>query len=255
MQIVPLRAFRDNYIWLLRDGPNAAVVDPGDAAPVLHYLRSEGLTLTAILATHHHDDHVGGIPALLREAPAPVYGLSGEPIPGLDQPLKDGEEFHVPGLGVSFRVLAVPGHTLGHGAYYGANLLFCGDTLFACGCGRLFEGTPAQMHASLSRLAALPPDTEVYCAHEYTEANIRFALAVEPGNTRLQARALATKALRAAGEATVPSRLEEENATNPFLRSKAPEVIAAATRHAGRTLAAPLEVFTEIRAWKNGFSG
>lgn len=255
MQIVPLPAFRDNYIWLLRNGANAAVVDPGDATPVLDYLRTEGLSLTAILATHHHDDHVGGIPALLQEHPAPVFGLAGEPIPGLSRALTDGEEFELPGLAFRFRVLAVPGHTLGHGAYYGANLLFCGDTLFACGCGRLFEGTPSQMHASLARLAALPGNTQVYCAHEYTEANIRFALAVEPENDRLQARALETRARRAAGEATVPFRLEEELATNPFLRSDAPEVIASAARHAGHPLAGVVDVFTEVRAWKNGFSG
>lgn len=255
MNIVPLPAFHDNYIWLLREGKNAAVVDPGDATPVLAYLEQEGLNLTAILATHHHDDHVGGIPALLQKHPAPVFGLAGEGIACLSHTLEDGEEFDLPGLNMAFRILAVPGHTLGHGAYYGANLLFCGDTLFGCGCGRLFEGTPAQMYTSLSRLAALPAETRVYCAHEYTEANIRFALAVEPGNERLQARAKATKACRAAGESTVPSLLKEEMATNPFLRSTAPEVIAAASAHAGRMLANPVDVFTEIRSWKNGFSG
>ena len=255
MQIVPLPAFRDNYLWLLRDGNNAVVVDPGDAGPVLDYLDREGLTLTAILTTHHHEDHVGGIPALLGRFPVPVFGLDGEPVRGLSNPLKDGDEFVPPGLNMSFRVLAVPGHTLGHGAYYGANLLFCGDTLFGCGCGRLFEGSPAQMHASLARLAVLPADTRVYCAHEYTEANIRFALAVEPGNARLQTRAVATKTRRAAGEPTVPLLLSEELATNPFLRSDAPEVREAASRHAGHALVAPVDVFTEIRAWKNDFAG
>ncbi len=255
MNIVPLPAFRDNYIWILREGRNAAVVDPGDAATVLAYLEREGLKLTAILATHYHDDHVGGIPALLQKHPAPVFGLAGEAIPCLSHALEDGEVFDLPGLDMAFRVLAVPGHTLGHGAYYGANLLFCGDTLFGCGCGRLFEGSPAQMYASLSRLAALPAETRVYCAHEYTEANIRFALAVEPGNARLRERAEETRARRAAGESTVPSLLEEEIATNPFLRSTAPEVIAAASARAGRTLTDPVAVFTEIRSWKNGFSG
>lgn len=255
MQIVQLQAFRDNYIWVLRKGKKAAVVDPGDAAPVMDYLRAEGLALSAILVTHHHNDHVGGIEALLREYPAEVFGLAGTSLPGLSHPLEDGEEFILPGLGIPLRMLAVPGHTLGHGAYYGSNSLFCGDTLFGCGCGRLFEGTPRQMHDSLTRLASLPGDTLVYCAHEYTEANIRFALTVEPGNGHLQARARETRSRRASGLATVPSRLEEELATNPFLRSTSPEVIAAASSHLGRPLSSPVDVFAAIRSWKDGFQG
>lgn len=253
MQILPLPAFGDNYIWLIREGNKAAVVDPGDAAPVLNYLRAEGLTLTAILITHHHGDHVGGIREILATHPAPVFGLSGEPVAEMDHPLEDGAEFDVPGLPLRLTLLAVPGHTRRHGAYYGAKLLFCGDTLFGCGCGRLFEGSPPQMHTSLSRLAALPGDTQVYCAHEYTEANIRFALAVEPGNRALQARAVETRKLRAEGLATVPFPMSLELATNPFLRSDSPEVIASASARAGKSLENEVDVFTEVRQWKNEF--
>ena len=182
--IVPIRAFQDNYIWCLRRGTAAVVIDPGDANPVLDYLANEDLRLAAILTTHHHGDHVGGNTTLLSKYNVPVFGPALEKIPGITRPLREGDAIEVPGVGLHLRVLDVPGHTAGHIAYYGEGLLFCGDTLFSCGCGRLFEGTAAQMHSSLSKLAARPRDTLVYCAHEYTLSNLRFARAADPGATR-----------------------------------------------------------------------
>ncbi|MBV6474917.1 MAG: hydroxyacylglutathione hydrolase [Rhodocyclaceae bacterium] len=253
MDIHALRAFDDNYIWLLRQGRHVVVVDPGDEAPVLRYLEAERAGLAAILLTHHHGDHSGGVAALLGRHPAPVFGPANETIAGVSRPLREGDRVDLPDLGGSLRVIDVPGHTRGHVAYYGHGALFCGDTLFACGCGRLFEGTAAQMWASLGKLAALPADTRVYCAHEYTQANIRFALAVEPGNEALQARAARVAEQRAQDQATVPFALAEELATNPFLRSAIPAVAAAAERHCGATLDGPSEVFAALREWRNGF--
>jgi hydroxyacylglutathione hydrolase len=252
-EVVALPAFEDNYIWVLRKDGCAAVVDPGDAAPVLEYLQREGLRLAAILATHHHGDHVGGNEDLLRRHPAPVYGPRDARIPTVDHPLADGDGVQLPELGLEYRVLEVPGHTRSHIAYVGAGTLYCGDTLFACGCGRLFEGTPAQMHASLRRLSALPPGTRVHCAHEYTLANIRFARVVDPDNEALRAREAAARALRAAGRPTVPSTIGEELATNPFLRCNVPAVRAAAEAHAGTPLRDEISVFAALRDWKNGF--
>src|SRR5687768_12745712 len=187
--IVAVRAFTDNYIWIIRDHTRAAAVDPGDAAPVLDYLKQEKLQLIAILNTHHHHDHIGGNPGLLREFPVPVYGPGTESIPTLTHRLRECDDAeneegcaYIPEFALNLRVLDIPGHTAGHIAYYGANMLFCGDTLFSCGCGRLFEGTPEQMVASLDKLADLPNETLIYCGHEYTLSNIRFARLVEPGN-------------------------------------------------------------------------
>jgi hydroxyacylglutathione hydrolase len=196
---------------------------------------------------------VGGNEDLLRRHPAPVYGPRDPRIPSVDRPVGDGDRVSLPELGLELRVLEVPGHTRSHIAYQGGGALYCGDTLFACGCGRLFEGTAAQMHASLQRLAALPPETRVYCAHEYTLANIRFALAADPENAALRARDAATRALRAAGRPTVPSTIAEERATNPFLRCQEAALAAAAGRQAGRRLADPEAVFAALREWKNGF--
>jgi hydroxyacylglutathione hydrolase len=253
MQVHAVPAFQDNYLWVLVEGRRAAVVDPGDAAPIERFLAQNALTLDAILATHHHGDHVGGVAALVERWRCPVFGPAHDGVEGLDRKLGEGDRIHVPGVDVEFAVLDVPGHTAGHIAYAGAGAVFCGDTLFACGCGRLFEGTAAQMHASLGKLAALPPATRVYCAHEYTLSNERFALAVEPGNRALVERHARDSATRERGEATVPSTIGEERATNPFLRCTAPEVIASAERHAGRKLADPVAVFAEIREWKNKF--
>jgi len=253
LRIHPVPAFEDNYLWVLEDGRHAAVVDPGDEHPVQAFLESRGLELAAILATHHHGDHVGGLEWLAKRWGCEVFGPAGEEIDGLTRRLREGDRIVVPGLELEFSVLDVPGHTRGHIAYVGADAVFCGDTLFSCGCGRLFEGTPAQMADSLSKLARLPAATRVYCAHEYTMANIRFALAVEPGNARLFERSLRDAAARKAGRPTLPGTIGEELDTNPFLRCAAPEVVASASRHAGRPLATPVEVFTAVREWKNGF--
>lgn len=249
--VVPVPAFRDNYIWVLRRGSAAAVVDPGDAAPVLDYLSREGLSLAAILITHHHPDHIGGLPGLLAGRDVPVYGPALEPIDSLTRRVRGGDTVHIDALGATFEVLDIPGHTRAHIAYYGANMVFCGDTLFACGCGRVFEGTPEQMYASLSRLAALPDPTRVYCAHEYTLSNIGFARTVEPGNAALARREAEDRATRAAGRPTVPTTIAREKATNPFLRCGEPEVIASADTFAGGAVAGPAQVFAALREWKN----
>jgi hydroxyacylglutathione hydrolase len=251
-EVIAVPAFKDNYIWLLRKGRLAVAVDPGDAAPVRAALASHRLTLAAILVTHHHADHQGGIEGLLDPGQVPVFGPASESITGMTRPLRGGETIGLEAIGVEFEVLAVPGHTLGHLAYHRRGVLFCGDTLFAGGCGRVFEGSPAQMHDSLTRLASLPGDTMGYCAHEYTAANLRFALAVEPGNGALQERAQAVADMRARGEPTVPFTLALEKATNPFLRCAVPEVVAAARRE-GAASDDALAVFTALREWKNRF--
>jgi hydroxyacylglutathione hydrolase len=253
--IEPLRAFSDNYIWLYDDGNGQAfVVDPGDPEPVRAALKTRRLALAAILVTHHHFDHVGGVEALKAETGCTVYGPDNPALPFIDRRLEDGATATV--LGVSFEVCAVPGHTLDHIAYYAAApapVLFCGDTLFAGGCGRLFEGTPAMMNASLRRLAALPADTAVYCAHEYTEANLAFASAADPHNDALARRARQVRALRAQDATTVPSTIALERATNPFLRADA-ESIRAGLAAAGQTPAADSDGrFAQLRAWKDSF--
>jgi hydroxyacylglutathione hydrolase len=252
-QVVPIPAFKDNYIWALTNGRCAAIVDPGDARPVLDYLAREGLELVAILATHHHADHVGGVAELKRGRDIPVYGPKNEPISTLTHPVGGGDRVAIPEFGVEFEVLDIPGHTRAHIAYYGSKMVFCGDTLFACGCGRVFEGTPLQLHASLQKLAALPDDTLVYCGHEYTLANIRFAKTVEPGNAVLAERERTDGKTREENRPTVPSSIGREKATNPFLRCTQPEVVQSAGRHRGAALNDPVEVFTAIREWKNTF--
>jgi hydroxyacylglutathione hydrolase len=253
LEVVPLRAFKDNYIWTLRNDRYAAVVDPGDARPVLDYLQRERLELCAILATHHHADHVGGVADLLARQAVPVYGPSGEPIPTLSHPVREGDEVEIPQLGLHFSVLDIPGHTRAHIAYYGANSLFCGDTLFACGCGRLFEGTAQQMVVSLAKLAALPEATLVYSGHEYTLANIDFARAVEPGNQELIARAASEAEKRKSERPTLPSTIGREKKTNPFLRCLQPAVIASANKYLGARASDPVQVFAALREWKNSY--
>jgi hydroxyacylglutathione hydrolase len=251
--IIPIPAFADNYIWLLREGAAAAVVDPGDAAPVIAYFEREGVAPTAIIATHHHGDHVGGIRDLLARWVVPVYGPANETIPGRTQALREGDAIVVPGIGLALSTLDIPGHTAGHIALVGKEMVFCGDTLFAAGCGRLFEGTPAQMVASLAKLAALPDATRIYCGHEYTVSNLRFALAVEPDSTALKGRLERAQAARARGVPTLPTMIAEERATNPFLRVHEASIRAAVERHAGRALDGPVGVFAALRAWKNSF--
>ncbi|MBH3339084.1 hydroxyacylglutathione hydrolase [Pseudomonas mendocina] len=256
IQIDALPAFNDNYIWLLQDADTrrCAVVDPGDAAPVQAWLQAHpDWQLSDILITHHHFDHVGGVETLKNATSARVAGPAAEKIPARDLDLSDNDEIEV--LGLRFQVMAVPGHTLGHIAYYQAqqNLLFCGDTLFAGGCGRLFEGTPQQMHQSLSRLATLPANTQVYCTHEYTLSNLRFAHAVEPDNTRLSERLAEVTRWREEGRISLPSNIELELATNPFLRTREPSIIAAAKGRESGQSSEPSAVFACLRAWKDSF--
>lgn len=255
LTITPLSAFKDNYLWLLTRGNDAAIVDPGDAEPVIRELEERKLRLTAILATHHHADHVGGAMALKQRYGARVYGPARENIAAVDDRLKAGDQIDV--LGARFSIIDIPGHTAGHIAYFTDALkppaVFCGDTLFACGCGRLFEGTPEQMLASLDLLAALPPTTRVYCGHEYTVANIRFALAVEPDNRELQARAASATAMRKRGEPTLPSTIGLELATNPFMRCDTPSVRAAASGISRGAGFARVSTFAAIRSWKDSF--
>jgi hydroxyacylglutathione hydrolase len=254
-------AFVDNYFWLLVRGRKAAVVDPGDAEPVRQALRSLGLELSAILITHHHGDHIGGVQDLLRDRRVPVFGPRAEQkqIPFIDHPLGDGDRVALPELDVEFEILAVPGHTLGHIAYYAAargtepGVLFCGDTLFVAGCGRLFEGTAAQMHASLERLAALPADTRVYCAHEYTLANLAFARAVEPDRAELAQEIERVRELRGQQVPSVPSTIAREMRFNPFLRSTEPTVRASVEAHGETELDTATKVFAALRRWKDGF--
>lgn len=257
MKLLPLPAFTDNYLWMLHDADQALIVDPGDPAPVLQALDSLGLKLAGILVTHHHRDHTGGVAALRDATGAPVFGPATEAIPEPLTRLRDGDQ--IPLLGLHFSVIDVPGHTAGHIAYYcenvnGAPLLFCGDTLFSGGCGRLFEGTPAQMLASLDRLAALPDATQVCCTHEYTLSNLKFAVAVEPSNAALLEYRAQCEALRAQDRPTLPSRLDRERAINPFLRVREAAVAEAAQAHdASAVPADPVSVLAALRQWKNDF--
>lgn len=252
-QVVALRAFADNYIWTIRDATHAVVVDPGDAQPVLDYLASEKLQLAAILNTHHHADHVGGNAALLARHPAPVYGPRDERIPEVSVRLADGERFTLPHFNIGMETLEIPGHTRSHVAFFGDGMLFCGDTLFAAGCGRLFEGTPRQMYDSLTRLSRLPDDTRVYCGHEYTLSNIRFARVAEPDNSRLPELETRMQALRDRDQSTLPSTIGQEKATNPFLRVGEPGIINSASARAEKKLSDPVSVLAAIRDWKNNF--
>lgn len=256
MKVLALPAFQDNYLWLLHDGQRALVVDPGDAQPVLACLEQAGLQLDAILVTHHHPDHVGGVDALRAATGARVWGPARERIPEPAARLAGGDRIEV--LTLPFRVLDVPGHTAGHIAYYcedvaGAPLVFCGDTLFSAGCGRLFEGTPAQMLQSLDTLAALPDDTRVHCTHEYTLSNVKFALAVEPDNADLQRYRAECEGKRARGEPTLPSTIGWEKRINPFLRARVARVAQAAHAYNGAAPDEPVAVFAALRQWKNEF--
>lgn len=259
LELIPVPAFADNYLWLLARGDEAVVVDPGDAAPVEAALAERGVRLSAILVTHHHPDHVGGLAKLLDTRDIPVYGPQRErhTIKRLSRELVEGD--HLELLGRRFAVMEVPGHTLGHIAYYSAAsageapLLLCGDTLFSGGCGRLFEGTPEQMHGSLSRLAALPDDTQVVCTHEYTLSNLAFALAVEPGNAALRDYLARVRELRAAGTPSLPSSIALERRINPFLRASEPGVREAARRQIGQEPANAVATFAALRAWKDHF--
>ena len=254
LEITPLQAFEDNYIWMLTEvsASRSIAVDPGDETPVLEWLQGRGATLAGVLITHHHYDHIGGLPELLAVFPGiPVYGPAKHRILGVNRLVAERERINIPGMAVEFGVLDLPGHTAGHVAYQAEGALFCGDTLFAAGCGRVFDGTFEQLSASLRRIAALPPETLIYCAHEYTLANLGFAAWVEPDSEPLRERTREEQAKRARGEPTVPSRLALELATNPFLRTGEPSVIQAAERYAGHPLADHCAVFTALRTWKD----
>jgi len=260
MRVYPVPCLVDNYAWLVvGDRGAAVVVDPSEAEPVREAARALGADLVGVLATHHHMDHVGGVEALASADGVPVMGPAREAIPGRTLAVGDGDRVDVPGIGLELEVLDVPGHTAGHVAYvgrgadWGPPVLFCGDTLFAAGCGRLFEGTADQMWSSLSALAALPGETRVYCAHEYTLANLRFAAAVEPANPAIAGRLARERAKRDRGLPTVPSTIAEERSTNPFLRVGEAPVRAIAEAHAGRRLDSDAAVFGALRDWKNAF--
>ncbi len=263
LQVWPIPAFTDNYIWCIHDQQSALLVDPGDAQPAIAYLSQNNLRLTGILITHYHADHIGGLPELLAWSPeaVPVYGPAGEDIPLRSHALFEGDTVEIAAPRIKLRVLEVPGHTLGHIAYVAlaednpgqTPKLFCGDTLFASGCGRLFEGTPTQMSQSLAKFLALSPDTLVYCTHEYTLSNIRFAKAVEPNNQDLLQWASEAEALRQRNQPTVPTTIAHEKRVNPFLRCDQEPVIAAATERVNQALKHPAEVLAVVRAWKDQF--
>lgn len=266
ISIKPIPAFQDNYIWAVCNSKTkqCVVVDPGDATPVIDFLSTEALTLSAILITHHHPDHVGGLPKLLAHFDIPIYGPVNPSIPQISHRQKEGDSVNLPDFGLTFKVMEVPGHTLDHIAFYSDSapadhpnpILFCGDTLFRAGCGRLFEGTPEQMHASLQRLADLPAQTAVYCTHEYTLANLSFAAAVEPHNSAITQAITNDEAKRADQQPTLPSSIEQELAINPFLRAHQTTVknsmIEQTEGMLGET-ATPTEVFAAVRAWKDNF--
>lgn len=255
LSVLAVPAFNDNYLWLVHDHTNAIVIDPGDATPILAALNAHKLSLVAILLTHHHADHIGGVPDLLQHFKIPVYGPRLEKIATVTHALTEGDAVTIPELQMTLSVLDVPGHTRGHIAYAASQQgwLFCGDTLFAGGCGRLFEGSPAQMAASLAKLAALPDATEVYCAHEYTMSNLRFAHAVDPDNALLTKRIAAEQAKRDQGLPTVPSTIGLEKATNPFLRYREPAILDR-LKAAGRlSQTEPVAAFAALREWKNTF--
>ena len=249
LNIIPIPAFQDNYIWLIENGRHATVVDPGDASPVITTLNQRKLKLTNILITHHHADHIGGVEALIREYSPQVYAPQKEQYAFPHIAVDDEQIIHIADLSLNFKVLDVGGHTLGHVAYYGANSVFCGDTLFGGGCGRLFEGTAPQMFASLQKLAQLPAKTAVYCAHEYTEHNLQFAKSVEKNNPALTERINAAHALRTLHLPTIPSTIDLELATNPFLRCSSQEIMHTI----GLQHADPIDIFTKLRLMRNQF--
>jgi len=259
-KIHPLHAFSDNYIWTFSDatGRQVCVVDPGDAQPVEKYLADTGSTLSHILITHHHADHTGGVMALKERYNPLVYGPKNSPFKGIDKPLEEHDQITV--LGYCLQVLTVPGHTLDHIAYYceappdtPRPLVFCGDTLFAAGCGRIFEGNPQMMYESLEKLARLPAATRVYCTHEYTLANLRFARSADPQNGALETRAAAASTTRSNNRPTLPSEIGLELATNPFLRCREAALAESASNQAGSSISDPVEVFAVLRRWKDNF--
>lgn len=256
LNIYPVHAFKDNYIWVIHNQNYAVVVDPGIASPVIEYLALKKLQLSAILITHHHHDHTGGNAELLKLCDVPVYGPQNEFISTVTHAVKGGDSLNLPEISLHLTVLDTPGHTQGHIAYYGSdpiNLVFCGDTLFSCGCGRIFEGTPQQMYESLQKICRLPDDTFVYCTHEYTLSNIRFARTIDPENSKLIELEFTAQELRNKNIPTIPTTLALEKAVNPFLRCDQHDIVNSAQNYSARSLLDPLSVFTVLREWKNNF--
>lgn len=254
LRVFPIPAFTDNYIWCIENGQDCWVVDPGESEPVLSFCSVNNLALKGILVTHHHWDHTNGIETLLHKYPdIPVLGPAYGNIKHLTEKLKEGDRAYLREFDLSLEVIEVPGHTLDHIAYFGDNLLFCGDTLFSAGCGRLFEGSPEQMHHSLNKLMQLPGETVVYCTHEYTLANVQFALQVEPHNTALTDYANWAREKRSQGLPTLPSNIEQQKAINPFLRAQQDEIKHNAEGYLGKTLSDEVQVFAAIRQWKDNF--
>ena len=254
LKIIPIQAIRDNYIWTIYDSNSkqAIVLDPGEAQPAIQELSRLSLSLSAILITHHHFDHTDGIASLLNRWNVPVYGANNSPIEYITNKISEGDTLDLmPNL--QLKVLEIPGHTLDHVAYYGNNMLFCGDTLFAGGCGGIFEGTAEQMWNSLKKIAKLPQKTLIYCAHEYTEKNLKFASQIEPNNNDLKQRIMKTKELRTQKLPTIPSTLKLELKTNPFLRINNPSIIKTIEKHYKNNNFSAIELFERLRSWKNGF--
>lgn len=256
LTIHPIPTFKDNYIWVIHNQSYAVVVDPGIALPVIEYLQSKKLQLSAILITHHHNDHTGGNAGLLGLFDVPVYGPRNEFIPTVTHPLREDNQVNLQEISLNLTVLDTPGHTQGHIAYCGSdpmNMVFCGDTLFSCGCGRIFEGTPQQLYESLQKLSQLPDDTLIYCTHEYTLSNIRFARVVDPKNSKLIELEITAQALRNQNIPTIPTTLMLEKAVNPFLRCNQQAIAHSVQNYSAQSLLDPLSVFTVLREWKNNF--
>lgn len=253
MEIIPVPVLKDNYVWTIIDKEqhNALVIDPGDAMPVLEFLKKHQLNLQGILITHHHADHTGGITELIRHHAVPVIGSFQEKGLGITLPIQPDQAWRPEHFPLTFQVLGIPGHTLAHVAYYSPGMLFCGDTLFAAGCGRVFEGTSEQMYKSLQKLAALPDETNIYCGHEYTLKNLHFAEKVEPTNLNIKKRIAHVSELRKKNLPSLPATLAEEKKTNPFLRCDSPELIMHVEQYAGQKLQTPVDVFTWVRKWKD----
>jgi len=253
--VIPVQALSDNYIWLIKNkaSQHVAIVDPGDAAPVIHTIQSKNLIPVAILITHHHWDHTNGIDALINHYAIPVYGPAAESIKYKTQGLIEGQQLEIDELGLCLDILDVPGHTAGAITYHGHGLIFSGDTLFTAGCGRLFEGTAEQMYTSLNKFKALPVDALLYCGHEYTCANLKFAQCVEPKNPKIAKRLQTALACRQRQQPTVPAPLSIELETNPFLRCEQDSVIEAASKQVNRSCQPGVEVFAVIREWKDNF--
>lgn len=255
IKVEPVPAFNDNYIWLIiqTDNNHVAIVDPGDATPVLTKLTTDKLIPTAILITHHHPDHVGGVKELVRHYDIPVYGPGNEQIPDRTHALSEADVVDLKDISIQFNIMEMPGHTAGAIAYYGEDMVFVGDTLFLSGCGRLFEGTPAQMHHSLTKLTALPENTQVYCGHEYTLANLKFAETVEPDNQQIKKRIEECRSLQNENIPSVPGTIAVEKQTNPFLRCHLKAVVHAANQYSKQNISNEIDVFAAIRNWKDNF--